>query len=74
MQAYSAVSNGYVENQMKSIYRTSIEILKKKKESKTNKIFKTEICITFVQLYIIKQQPNKMKKKKKTSFLQEDLS
>ena len=42
MQAYSAVSNGYVENQMKSIYRTFIEILKKKKESKTNKIFKTE--------------------------------
>jgi len=40
VQAYSAVSNGYVENQMKSIYRTFIEILKKK--SKTNKIFKTE--------------------------------
>ena len=32
MQAYSAVSNGYVENQMKSIYRTFIEILKKKKK------------------------------------------
>ena len=36
------MSNGYVENQIKSIYRTFIEILKKKKESKTNKIFKTE--------------------------------